>query len=109
MPLGDTFCLFVFWDGLLGRVYVPCLYRMPGGVIVGDSGLCCCVPVQCVTSIVRAQLLQALFVESTLNLSRSHSVSIIHSEASLYMCVYLLSQFLDQRTMSDFELKMVLL
>ena len=33
------------------------LYRMPGGVIVGDSGLCCCVPVQCVTSIVRAQLL----------------------------------------------------
>ena len=31
--------------------------RMPGGVIVGDSGLCCCVPVQCMTSMVRAQLL----------------------------------------------------
>ena len=30
---------------------------MPGGFIVGDSGLCCCGPVQCVTSIVRAQLL----------------------------------------------------
>ena len=22
-------------------LYVPCTYRMPGGVIVGDSGLCC--------------------------------------------------------------------
>ena len=30
---------------------------MPGGVIVGESGLCCYVPVQCVTSIVRAKLL----------------------------------------------------
>ena len=30
---------------------------MPGGVTVGDSGLCCCGPVQCVTSIVRAQSL----------------------------------------------------
>ena len=29
---------------LLGGVYVPCIYRMPGGVIVGDSGLCCCGP-----------------------------------------------------------------
>ena len=38
------------FDG--GGVYVPCIYRMAGGVIVGDSGLCCCVPVQCVASIV---------------------------------------------------------
>ena len=38
-------------------VYVPCIYRMPGGVITGDLGLCCCVPVQCVMTIVRAQLL----------------------------------------------------
>ena len=30
---------------LLGGVYVSCIYRMPGGVIiVGDSGLCCCGP-----------------------------------------------------------------
>ena len=42
---------------LLDVLYVPCIYRMPGGVTVGDWGLCCCVPVQCVTSIVRAQLL----------------------------------------------------
>ena len=42
-----------FSDG----VYVPCIYHMPGGVIVGDSGLCCRVPGQCVTSNVRAQLL----------------------------------------------------
>ena len=34
-----------------------CIYSMPDGVVVGDSGLCCCVPVQCVTSIFRAQLL----------------------------------------------------
>ena len=27
-----------------GGVYVPCIYRMPGGVIVGNSGLCCCGP-----------------------------------------------------------------
>ena len=43
--------------GLLGGIYVPCIYRTPGGIIVGDSGLCCCGPVRCVTSIVRAQLL----------------------------------------------------
>ena len=24
---------------LLGVVYVPCIYHMPGGVIIGDSGL----------------------------------------------------------------------
>ena len=29
---------------LLSGVYVPCIYRMPGGVIVGDSGLFCCGP-----------------------------------------------------------------
>ena len=45
------------WGCLLGD-YVPCIYGMPGEVIVGDSDLCCCcVPVQCVTSIVREQLL----------------------------------------------------
>ena len=38
-------------------MYVPCINRMPGGVIVSDSSLCCCVPVPCVTSIVRAQLI----------------------------------------------------
>ena len=27
---------------VLGGVYVPCICRMPGGVTVGDSGLCCC-------------------------------------------------------------------
>ena len=37
-------------------VEFSCIYRMPGGDIVGDSALCCCVPVQCVTSIVQAQL-----------------------------------------------------
>ena len=37
---------------LLGGVYVPCINRMPGGVNVGDYGLCC-VPVQSVTLIVR--------------------------------------------------------
>ena len=30
--------------------YVPCSNRMPGGVIVGDTGLCRCVPVRCVKS-----------------------------------------------------------
>ena len=30
-----------FFKGRLGGVYVPCINRMPGGVIVGDSGLCC--------------------------------------------------------------------
>ena len=29
---------------LLGGVYIRCIHRMPGGVIVGDSGLCCCGP-----------------------------------------------------------------
>ena len=32
---------------------VPCITCMPGGGIVGDSGLCCCVPVFCVTSVER--------------------------------------------------------
>ena len=43
---------------LLVGVYVPCINHMPGGVsvIVGDSGLCCCVHMVCVRSIVRALL-----------------------------------------------------
>ena len=36
---------------LLGEAYIPCIYGMPGGIIVGDHGLCCCVPVQWSTSI----------------------------------------------------------
>ena len=31
----------------LGGVYAPGINCMSCGVIVGDSGLCCCVPVQC--------------------------------------------------------------
>ena len=47
------FCSSVFLSGcLLGGVYVLCINRMPGGVLVGDLGLCCCIPVQCVMSIV---------------------------------------------------------
>ena len=34
---------------------VACIYRMPGGIIVNDSGICRCV--QFVTTTVRAQLL----------------------------------------------------
>ena len=34
----------VYLGCLLGGVYVPDIYHMPGGVIVGDSGLCCCGP-----------------------------------------------------------------
>ena len=51
-----TLCLSqkVHQGCLFCGVNAPCIYRKPGGVIVGDSGLCCCVPVQCVTSIVRA-------------------------------------------------------
>ena len=38
---------------------VICIYHMPGGLVVGNSGLCCCGPAfeMCDTSIVRAQLL----------------------------------------------------
>ena len=53
MPLRNI----LFWGCLLGGVFVPCFHRMPGGVIAGDSGLSSCVPVQFVTSIVRAELL----------------------------------------------------
>ena len=37
---------------LLCALYVPCIKCMPGGVITGNSGLCCCVPwpVVCVMS-----------------------------------------------------------
>ena len=42
----------IFLGCLLGGVYVPCIYRMPGRVIVGNLGLCCCMPVQCVMSVV---------------------------------------------------------
>ena len=54
---------------------VECMHlvfiTMRVGVIVGDSGLCCCVPVQCMTSIiVRAQLLPIVcgFVLTTCSL-----------------------------------------
>ena len=41
----QVFCLSQSDLGcLLGGVYVRCIHRMPGGVIVGDSSLCCCGP-----------------------------------------------------------------
>ena len=55
---------------LVVSIYVPCIYHMPGGVIVGDSGLCYCVPVSCVTSIVREHYL-SLLLKSRTNLSES--------------------------------------
>ena len=49
---------------LLGGVYIPCIHRMPGGVVVGDSGLSV---VACMFN-VRRQLLERnyfpLFVDS---------------------------------------------
>ena len=48
---------------LLGEVYAPCIHRMPGGVIrkrLGSLLLWACV--QCVTSVVRAQLLTSHWV-----------------------------------------------
>ena len=45
---------------LVEFIYVPCIYRIPGGVIVVDSGLCGCVPgqlIKCETSFFREQLL----------------------------------------------------
>ena len=36
------FCLF--WGCTCGGVYMPSISCTPGGVTVGDSGLCCCVP-----------------------------------------------------------------
>ena len=47
---------------------------MSGGVIVDDSGLCCCMPVQCLTSIVRAQLVP-IFCVNLQKRSRPLSVS----------------------------------
>ena len=48
-------CCFVYTDcnpftfssrrsPCIGGVYVRCIHRIPGEVIVGDSGLCCCGP-----------------------------------------------------------------
>ena len=37
--LPDNSCFLTSYAGsLLGGVYVPCIYRMPGGVIIGDLG-----------------------------------------------------------------------
>ena len=64
----------------------PHVYRvhhMLGGVIVGD---CCCVPVQCVTLIVRAQLLPIVcrFYRSAQGLI----LFLITCEHYLYLCIY---------------------
>ena len=39
------------WECLLGGVSVPSINRMPGGVIVGDSGLCCSCDGKCPSTI----------------------------------------------------------
>ena len=43
-------------------VYLPCIHRTTSGVVIGDSGLCCCGPTVCVSSIVQALLIP--FVDS---------------------------------------------
>ena len=48
LPFSAFIVYIIYYWGYLGcllcGVYVPCIYRMPGGVMVGDSGLCCCGP-----------------------------------------------------------------
>ena len=58
----------------LGGVYVRCIHRMPGGVIVGDSGLCSCGPalnvmcdVKCSSAITSHCLLMSRHVLSCLS------------------------------------------
>ena len=57
---------------ILKNIY---FFKSPGGVIVGDSGLCCCVPDQCVTSIVPVPLLPT--AHCLLNQRRSYLLSLV--------------------------------
>ena len=43
MPLGVSFC-FCFEDVPLVEFIYLVFTRTPGGVTIGDSGVCCCVP-----------------------------------------------------------------
>ena len=76
--------------------------RMPGGVIEGDSGLCCLVP--CLLSAIGP----LCCVHSTLVLSTSFCSRLQQFTQRLtckcvYVCVYTLSQFRDQITMPHLE------
>ena len=73
---------------LLGGVYVLCTNRMPGGVIVGDSGLCCHVPVVGVTSIVRALFLP--FICCGVYYDHVDTVSINHCPVATCLFAYYL-------------------
>ena len=42
------------------RSSMPCVTCMPGGGVVGGSGLCCCVPARVCTSSDRALLINSL-------------------------------------------------
>ena len=59
----------LLWWCTFAGVYIPCVYtRMPGGVTVCGSGLCCCVP--CLSSAIISLCLLILH-----DRSRPHSVS----------------------------------
>ena len=76
--------------------------RTPGGVTVGDSGLCCCVP--CLLSAINSLCLLILLKRSRPHSVADHNKFILRSTCKcVYVFVYVLSQFRDIRPMSGLE------
>ena len=73
---------------LLGGVYVRCNHRMPGGVIVGDPGLCCYGPafnVMCDVNCSRAITSHCLLTRGVWGLIKNgHFVSVILTGCATY-------------------------
>ena len=78
MPLGTSF----FEDVPLVEFMYLVFTRMLGGVTVGDSGLCCCIP--CLSKAVIFLCLVILHRRS-----RPHSVSEFKKMALSYACTHL--------------------
>ena len=75
VPLTISFIQEYVWGCLLGGVHVPCTYRMPGGVVVGDSGLCCCVSVWTMCDVNRLRAITSHCLLILQKCSRPHSVA----------------------------------
>ena len=77
-----------FFPYLLGEVYVPCIHRMPGGVIVGDSGLCCgpAFNVMCDVDCSSAITSHCLFVHTSISLSKRDACNfwVFHGQKKLF-------------------------
>ena len=82
-----TGCILFFWGCTLVEFIYLIFTRMPGGVTVGDLGLCCCVP--CPSSAIISLCLSTLHKPSRPHFVSDYNSSLWGQRVNVCMCVFI--------------------